>query len=196
MKFSVANHLRHHSVTMEKQPRHQTPWNNRKLCICNFAVTWGILGQFPAFTLAAFANWYFYFGHCRLTNDLGSSLPPTALQWRHNRRDSVSNHRPHDCLRKRLFRRRSKKKSKLRVSGLSAGNKRRHTVNVSASYMGYEITNLSINGIWHAVIAFVAWYIPFGPASWSLYRKRSMPEFCKSCINVVYILFAQQDVSW
>ena len=45
-----------------------------------------------------------------------------ALRWRHNRRDSVSNHQPHDCLLNSLFRRRSKKTSKLRVIGLCAGN--------------------------------------------------------------------------
>ena len=45
-----------------------------------------------------------------------------ALQWRHNeRRHGVSNHQPHDCLLNRLFRRRSKKTSKLRVTGLCAG---------------------------------------------------------------------------
>ena len=45
-----------------------------------------------------------------------------TLQWRHNERDSVSYHQPHDCLLNRLFRRRSKKTSKLRVTGLCAGN--------------------------------------------------------------------------
>ena len=45
-----------------------------------------------------------------------------SLQWRLNGRDSVSNHQPHDCLFNRLFRRRSKKKSKLRVTGLCEGN--------------------------------------------------------------------------
>ena len=45
-----------------------------------------------------------------------------ALQWRHNGRDSVTNHQPHDCLLNRLFRRRSKKTSKLSVAGLCAGN--------------------------------------------------------------------------
>ena len=45
-----------------------------------------------------------------------------ALQWRHNGRDSVSNHQPHDCLLNPLFRRRSKKTSKLRVTGLCARN--------------------------------------------------------------------------
>ena len=45
-----------------------------------------------------------------------------ALHWRHNGRDSVSNHQSHDCLLNRLFRRRSKKRSKLRVTGLCVGN--------------------------------------------------------------------------
>ena len=41
-----------------------------------------------------------------------------TLQWRHNGRSGVSNHQPHDCLLNRLFRRRSKETSKLRVTGL------------------------------------------------------------------------------
>ena len=45
-----------------------------------------------------------------------------VLLWRHNERDGVSNHQFHDCLLKRLFRRRSKKTSKLRVTGLCAEN--------------------------------------------------------------------------
>ena len=44
------------------------------------------------------------------------------LQWRQNGHDSVSNHQPHDCLLNRLFRRRSKRTSKLRVTGLCVGN--------------------------------------------------------------------------
>ena len=44
------------------------------------------------------------------------------LRWRHNRSDSVSNHQPHHCLLNRLFRRRSKKTSKFRVTGLCVGN--------------------------------------------------------------------------
>ena len=46
----------------------------------------------------------------------------SALLWRHNEHDSVSNHQPHDCLLNRLFRRRSKKTSKPRVTGLCVGN--------------------------------------------------------------------------
>ena len=45
-----------------------------------------------------------------------------ALRWRHNGRNSVSNHQPQDCLLNRLFRRRSKKTSKLRVTCLCVGN--------------------------------------------------------------------------
>ena len=45
-----------------------------------------------------------------------------SLQWSHNGHDGVSNHHPHRCLLNRLFRRRSNKTSKLRVTGLCAGN--------------------------------------------------------------------------
>ena len=44
------------------------------------------------------------------------------LQWRHNGHNGVSSHQPCDCLLNRLFRLRSKKTSKLRVTGLCAGN--------------------------------------------------------------------------
>ena len=44
------------------------------------------------------------------------------FQWRHNGHDSVSNHQPHDCFLSHLFRHRSKKTSKLRLTGLCAGN--------------------------------------------------------------------------
>ena len=44
------------------------------------------------------------------------------LQWRHNGRDGVPNHQSRDCLPNRLLRHRSKKTSKLRVTGLCAGN--------------------------------------------------------------------------
>ena len=47
---------------------------------------------------------------------------PSSSRWRHNEHDGVSNHQPHDCLRNRLFRRRSEETSNLRVTGLCAGN--------------------------------------------------------------------------
>ena len=56
-----------------------------------------------------------------IQSDISTTIPMT-LQWRHNGLNGVSNHQPRDCLLNRLFRRRSKKTSKLRVTGLCAGN--------------------------------------------------------------------------
>ena len=65
---------------------------------------------------------HFYHKKHRLYFHFHQSFRLATLQWRHNGRGSVSNHQPHDCLLNRLFRRRSKKTSKLRVTGLCAGN--------------------------------------------------------------------------
>ena len=46
---------------------------------------------------------------------------PLSLHWRHNELDGVSNHRCLGYLPNRLFRRRSKKTLKLRVTGLCEG---------------------------------------------------------------------------
>ena len=54
--------------------------------------------------------------------DVAMSVEPNSLQWRHNECDGVSNHQPHDCLCNSLFRRRSQKTSKLRVTGLCKRN--------------------------------------------------------------------------
>ena len=45
-----------------------------------------------------------------------------TLQWCHNELDGVSNHQPHVCSLKRLFRWRSKNTSKFRVNGLCEAN--------------------------------------------------------------------------
>ena len=65
------------------------------------------------------------------------------LQWRHNDRDGVSYHQPHDCLFNRLFSRRSKKKSKLRVTGLCAGNP-----TVTCEYPAQRASNAENVSIW------------------------------------------------
>ena len=48
--------------------------------------------------------------------------PQETLQRRHNEHDGVLNHQRLDCLLNRLFRSRSKKTSKLRITGLCEGN--------------------------------------------------------------------------
>ena len=50
------------------------------------------------------------------------SLATTIICIHHNESDGVSNHQPHDCLLNHSIRRRSKKTSKLRVTGLCAGD--------------------------------------------------------------------------
>ena len=55
--------------------------------------------------------------HCTL-----AWMEHLPLRWRHNGRDGVSNHQPHDCLLDSLFGLRSKKTSTSRVTGLCVGN--------------------------------------------------------------------------
>ena len=59
---------------------------------------------------------------CLITFSHTLAMRPVTLRWRHNGGDGVSNHQPRDCLLNRLFRHRSKKTSKLHVTGLCAGN--------------------------------------------------------------------------
>ena len=60
-------------------------------------------------------------GILQQTHDISLS-PGSSLQWRHNGRHGFSDHQPRECLLSRLFNRRSKKTSKLRVTGHCAGN--------------------------------------------------------------------------
>ena len=60
-------------------------------------------------------------GNEHISTDV-SHILQDSLHWRHNGHDGISNYQPRDCLLNRLFRRRSNKTSKLRVTGLCAGN--------------------------------------------------------------------------
>ena len=79
-----------------------------------------------------------------------SSIPPMhggflliSLQWRHNGRDDVSNHQPRYSLLNRLFGRRSKKTSKLRVTGLFEGNSP-----VTGEFYAHMASNAENVSIW------------------------------------------------
>ena len=63
-----------------------------------------------------------WFSRSLLVTETPNECSNRSLQWRHNVRDSISNHPPHDCLLNGLFRRTSEKASKLRVTGFCAGN--------------------------------------------------------------------------
>ena len=68
-----------------------------------------------------------------------------SLQWRHNGHDGVSNHQPHGYLLNRLFRRRSETISKLRVTGLCAGNS---PVTGDAEFPAKRASNAENVSIW------------------------------------------------
>ena len=73
-----------------------------------------------------------------------------SLQWHHNERDDISNHQHLDCLLNRLFKRWSKKTSKLRVNGLCEGNSL-----VTSEFPTQRASNMEIVSIWlrHHVLA-------------------------------------------
>ena len=89
-------------------------------------------------------------------------MDTSTLQWRHNGRDGVSNHQPHDCLFSRLFRRRSKKTSKLRVDGLCEG-----ISSVTGEFLAQRASNAENVSIWwrhHGYIVAVPlsrWLMPY-----------------------------------
>ena len=66
-----------------------------------------------------------------------------TLQWRHNECNGVSNHQPHDCLLSHLFRWRSKKTSKLCVTGLCGGNSQ-----VTGEFPAQRASNAENVSIW------------------------------------------------
>ena len=74
-------------------------------------LNWGMISMYNAWVMNCFQSMIYAAEHWLC-----------SLRWRHNGRDRVSNHQPHDCLLNCLFRRRSKKISKLHVTGLCAGN--------------------------------------------------------------------------
>ena len=67
----------------------------------------------------------------------------SVITWRYNGRDGVSNHQPRHCLLKRLFSRRSKKTSRLRVTGLCAGNSQ-----VTGEFPAQRASNAENVSIW------------------------------------------------
>ena len=66
-----------------------------------------------------------------------------SLQWHHNKHNGVSNHRHLHCLLKCLFRCRSKKISKLYVTGLCAGNSP-----VTSEFPAQKASNADNVSIW------------------------------------------------
>ena len=109
---------------------------------------------------------------------LASQSQRTLLQpllWRHNGRGSVSNHQPHDCLLNRLFRRRAKKTSKLRVTGFCTGNS--PGTGAFPALMASNTENVFIWWRHHAEkyyddLTCTSWYLK-SLATWMLFTKKN-----------------------
>ena len=109
-----------------------------------------------------------------------------SLQWCHNGHDGVPNHQPRDC----LFRIRSKKPSKLCVTGLCAGNL--PATGEFPAQMASNAENVSI--LWrdhmsHRTIDYVSHtkirhrsYYELAYASWIVIKVLSLIYFC--CMHV------------
>ena len=93
-----------------------------------------------------------------------------SLQWCHNGHDGVSNHQPHHRLLNRLFRRRSKKTSKLRVTGLCAENSP-----VTGEFFAQMASNAENVSIWwrHHIAGpiFMEIHPPWSPHKWLAMRE-------------------------
>ena len=107
-----------------------------------------------------------------------------TLRWRHNERDGVSNHQHHDCLLNHLFRRRSKKTSKVRVTGFCERNSP-----VSGEFPAQRASNTENVSIWSRhhdaneleCVICINTGIFFG-ITWSVYR------YYPTCFVYVYFL--------
>ena len=142
--FLSGNALRwlHMNVMWPQITGHSTVWwattyedphqRNTKACITG--PFWGnslVTSEFPtqrASNAEKASIWRHHGGHYSKTPVLMMHLlgiwvnQANSLQWCHNGHDGISNHQPQDCLLNCLFKRRSKKTSKFRVTGLCAGN--------------------------------------------------------------------------
>ena len=109
----------------------------------------------------------------------------TSLQWRHEH-NCVSDHQPHDCLLKRLFGRRSKKTSKLRVTGLCTGNSPG-----TGEFPAQMASNAENVSIWwrHHDIALAWWY--WGPVMRSNHSVLSFSDSLFYLNNIVLRIEAE-----
>ena len=80
-----------------------------------------------------------------------------SVRWRIKVGDGVLSHQPHDCSPKHLFRRRSRKASKLRVTGICEGNSP-----VTGECSAQRASNAENVSIWwhHHVSTYFPWSYP------------------------------------
>ena len=108
------------------------------------------------------------------------------LLCRHNERDDVSNHQPHDCLLIRSCRPRSKKTLNLRVTGLCAGNSP-----VTGEFPAQTASNAeNVSILWrHHAMNYLYEYIDPWGSLWYYYisiTKQTMPKHLHISWVMVY----------
>ena len=120
------------------------------------------------------------------SNDPAEMTVQNSLQfpllWHHNERDGVLHHRRHDCLLNRLFRRRSKKTSKVRVTGLCEGNSP-----VTGEFPAQRASNgENVSICWRHYIRHERKYgiIP-------LIHRQERLKYCRHCIKHLMIHYSQ-----
>ena len=106
---------------------------------------------------------------------------PEAWRWRHKERDGVSNHQSRNCLRYHLFRHRSKKTSKLRVTGLCAGNSP-----VTSEFPSQRTSNAENVSIWRCHHEF-----HHNVMRWSHFSIRHQIKKLKCFLSCHAVVFAQ-----
>ena len=101
-----------------------------------------------------------------------------TIQWRHNGRGGVSNHHPDNCSLNCLFIRRSKKTSKLLVTGLCAGNSpatgefpAQRASNAKDVSIWWRHHNISSQGLTSNYIPQIRWDVTACPCPWYLLLK-------------------------
>ena len=94
----------------------------RKMFPFDDVIMRGLCKKIGYFYVFIWNVWIFGRGNLCESGLVSNLLFVNSLRWRHNDHAGVSNHQPHGCLLNRLFRRKSRKTSKLRVTGLCVGN--------------------------------------------------------------------------
>ena len=114
-----------------------------------------------------------------------------ASQWRHNEWNNVPNHQRLDCLLNLLFRRRSKKISKLRVTGLCEGKSL--VTGKFPAQMANNAENVSNRLIMNV---FVSISIPISKKGWATFRKLKFKMVRHTTGGVItwYVLFGKTSV--
>ena len=126
--------------------------------------------------------------------DISLQRQSVTLRWRHNGRFGISNHQPHDYLLNRSFRRRSKKTSKLRVTGLGAGNSP-----VTGEFPAQMASNAENVSIWwrhHGSVTFLMCKESFSQCfTRQSFTQRSCHLIC-CCIIQTATQFINEQRNW